>query len=458
MKRGFILFNKSNRTILLLVFLFTSNLALAQNYTSNGDGNWNDAANWNNNSGNGNATPSLNGGYGNRNLNHNQTITGNYSTGSATLNISANKTLIVTGNLTTGGGGTINVSGILSVDGDIILNSRINVLQGGKLISKNNIRINSSDYLYIGTSAAPPLYADLIVYGNLNSFNSGDVYINRNGRVAIFGDVNDNGGGGTILRVNNGGQMYVDGDINYSGGGSDIQNNNTESPYGLYVNGEIQNTGGGSGTTTNLGDQETLINSNPDFFNWLSGIESGPLPIELKSFTAKVKNNSIQLDWVTAKEENFSHFEVERSVDTETFEMIGLVQGQGESLSDVYYDLEDSDAPFGVIYYRLKAVDIDDTFEYSPVVKIENGFNGQAIVYPNPTNHQGSLQVKVPVNFEGTIQQMAIYDLQGSKMQEFFNFDPNNQKINIDSHIKRGLYLLKIQHNGIEENIRVLIK
>jgi hypothetical protein len=441
----------------LVLLVVSANNTFAQNYTSNGNGNWNNAANWTNTSGNGTDTPSSNGGYGTRNLNHNQTITGNYSTGSATLNISANKTLNISGNLTTGGGGTINVYGILSVDGNIILNSRINVLQGGKLITKNNLRINSADYLSIGTGVAPPQFADLIVYGNLNAVNSGDVYVNRNGRVAIFGDISDNNGGGTILRVNNGGQMYVDGDINYSGGGSDIQNNNTASPFGLYVNGEINNTGGGSGTTTNVGNQKTLIDTNPDFFNWLSGIEQGPLPIELKSFTAQLKNNNIQLDWVTAKEENFSHFEVERSVDMENFEMIGLVQGQGESLSDVFYELEDSDAPFGVIYYRLKAVDIDDTFDYSPVVQIENGFNGQLSVYPNPAAQSGNMKIRLPSAFQGNINHIAIYDLQGSKMQEFFSYDPTKE-LSIDSQIKAGLYLLKIRHNGIEENIRVLIK
>jgi hypothetical protein len=54
-----------------------------------------------------------------------------------------------------------------------------------------------------------------------------------------------------------------------------------------------------------------------------------------------------------------------------------MVQGMGESNSDVYYDFTDRSAPFGVIYYRLKAVDIDATFENSPVVTIEIGFEGK---------------------------------------------------------------------------------
>ncbi|GAA5039714.1 hypothetical protein GCM10011506_39270 [Marivirga lumbricoides] len=433
-----------------------SNLALAQNYTSAGNGNWELTSNWTNTSGNGAATPSLNGGYGTRNLNHNQTITGNYTLGSATLNISTDRTLIVTGNFENGGGGQTNLQGTLIVEGNITLNSRINVLPGGRLIAKNNLRINSSDYLNVGTNVAPPAFADLIVYGNLNAFNSGDVIINRNGRVAVFGDVNDNGGGGTILRVNNGGQMYVDGDINYAGGGSTIQNNNTTNPYGLYVNGDINNTGGGSNTTPNTADQQTLLDTNPDFANWLGGIENGPLPIELISFMAKSSDNIIQLNWITAKEENFSHFELERSVDQQKFEIIGIIQGQGESFSDVHYDFEDSDAPYGKIFYKLKAVDIDDTFEYSPVISVENNFKGKISIYPNPVKQPSHVKLMVPGLFTENISHMALFDMEGSLLKEFINFNPADE-LTIDE-IKAGIYLLKVDHNGLEENIRLIIK
>ncbi len=460
--------------LLLIICLLVAQIVSAQNYTSIGNGNWNNAANWS--KAEDWATPiPPNNGYGSRNLNHNQVFTGNFISGSASINVASGKTLTINGNFQNSsqtniygtvnvsgdfqntGGGVINITGSLVVEGNAIVNARINIEPGGKLIAKNNLQVNASNYLYIGNNEEPEPYADLIIYGDLNATGSGDVFVERNGRVAVFGDVNDNNGGGTILRVNNGGQMYVDGDINYSGGGSNIQNNNSESPFGLYVNGEISNTGGGSGTTANVGDQETLINNNPDFFDWLSGIENGPLPIELKSFTAKENSNSIQLEWVTAKEENFSHFEVERSMDMINFDMIGLVQGQGESLSDVSYDLNDSDAPFGVIYYRLKAVDIDDTFDYSPVVKIEKGFKGQLSVYPNPTEQNGHLKITLPSNFQEDIDHLAIYDMQGAKMQEFFTFNPSKE-LSIDHKIKAGLYFLKIQHNGLEENIRILIR
>ncbi|GAA5039709.1 hypothetical protein GCM10011506_39260 [Marivirga lumbricoides] len=181
------------------------------------------------------------------------------------------------------------------------------------------------------------------------------------------------------------------------------------------------------------------------------------LPIELKTFTGHLNNGTTQLNWTTAKEENFSHFELERSVDQQKFEMIGIIQGRGESFSDLYYDFEDSDVPYGKIYYRLKAVDIDDTFEYSPVISVENSFKGKLSVYPNPVQQNEEMKIKVPGKFIENISYMALYDIQGSLIQEFIDFDPvNNLKVN--TKIKSGLYLLKVQHNGLEENIRVYLK
>ncbi|MBK6265170.1 T9SS type A sorting domain-containing protein [Marivirga sp. S37H4] len=181
------------------------------------------------------------------------------------------------------------------------------------------------------------------------------------------------------------------------------------------------------------------------------------LPIELKTFTASMSNHNVQLDWITAKEENFSHFELERSTDQKNFEAFGIVQGLGESMSDVSYAFTDSDAPYGIVYYRLKAVDIDDTFEYSPVISIENGFNGQLSVFPNPIESVANIKIRVPEAFKENLSYLALYDLQGSMVQEFIGFDPSKD-LEIKQALKSGMYLLKVQHNGLEENIRVVVK
>ncbi|WMN12920.1 T9SS type A sorting domain-containing protein [Marivirga salinae] len=187
------------------------------------------------------------------------------------------------------------------------------------------------------------------------------------------------------------------------------------------------------------------------------GDQIGALPIELKSFEALKSGKNISLVWVTAKEENFSHFEIERSIDQDNWSQIGLVQGLGESMSDVNYDFTDRNAPFGVIYYRLKSVDIDATFEYSPVVKIEVGFEGKLAVSPNPVKDASNLKIQVPSEFREDLAYVGLFDLSGLKVQEFRNFNTDGS-LQINQKLKSGMYILKVNHNGLQENIRVVIQ
>jgi hypothetical protein len=77
---------------------------------------------------------------------------------------------------------------------------------------------------------------------------------------------------------------------------------------------------------------------------------------------------------------------VERSADGETFARIGTVAAAGSS-SARSYELLDARLTAGAatLYYRLKQVDLDSTFAYSPVrvVALKGAAEGLAL-YPNP--------------------------------------------------------------------------
>ncbi|MDN4166896.1 T9SS type A sorting domain-containing protein [Cytophagales bacterium LB-30] len=427
---------------------------MSQNFTSAGNGDWTSTANWTRNSGCCANTPPILGGYGTWNLNHDQTIDDDFQNGSSTLNIALNKTLTINGDFTSGGGATINVSGTLVVEGDIILNSRINVLPGGKLIAKGDVRVNSSNYLIIGTNVAPPPYADLVVNGDLNAFTSGDVILNRNARAAVFGDVSDNGGGGTILRVNNGAQLYVHGDVNYSGGGSTIQNNNTVSPFGLYVNGDITNTGGGSSTTTNLGDQQTLIDTNPDFLDWISIQENSPLPIELLFFKGSVSASAVNLSWATAMEENFDYFSVQRSKNGKDFEEIAQIQGAGFSRAILNYSYSDESAPAGRIYYRLNAIDFDGSYQYSNIIAFNTTGKSAAItLYPNPSKGESIVIRSEELQEQGTVY---VYDLSGNLVNES-EYQPGIAT-QFDSKLKPGVYMVTVSTPSAQSKAKLIVQ
>lgn len=117
----------------------------------------------------------------------------------------------------------------------------------------------------------------------------------------------------------------------------------------------------------------------------LNAPNSNILPVELVSFFAGVQGKSVVLTWNTASETNNSHFLVQHSLDGLVFIDLALIEGKGNEQAGQHYTWRHESPSSGIHYYRLKQVDFDAHFEYSPTIsaRIENeGYE----VYPNPTS------------------------------------------------------------------------
>jgi hypothetical protein len=113
------------------------------------------------------------------------------------------------------------------------------------------------------------------------------------------------------------------------------------------------------------------------------------LPIELLLFEAKrINKQEVQLDWITGSETNNKGFEIERMLDNETsFTNIGWLDGQGTVTYATNYQWIDQNSHRGISYYRLKQINFDGTYSYSPtrvVISYRSGFGGNVNVYPVP--------------------------------------------------------------------------
>ena len=102
-----------------------------------------------------------------------------------------------------------------------------------------------------------------------------------------------------------------------------------------------------------------------------SYLGSAPLYVDLISFYGQEIKSIVELKWVTASEINNSHFEVLKSIDGQTFEPIGRVEGAGNSASIQKYSFQDRDVKVKQ-YYKLKQLDFDGQFAYSDVVLIKS--------------------------------------------------------------------------------------
>lgn len=123
---------------------------------------------------------------------------------------------------------------------------------------------------------------------------------------------------------------------------------------------------------------------------------NGTLPLTLISFTGNQLNRkSVQLQWVTATEINTEDFEVEWGKGGPNFTKIAVVPAAGNSSQNKHYNYIHSLPADGNNYYRLKMIDIDGRFTYSPVVKVKITNNIKAITaYPNPVINVVQLQLE----------------------------------------------------------------
>ena len=117
---------------------------------------------------------------------------------------------------------------------------------------------------------------------------------------------------------------------------------------------------------------------------------TGPLPVTLVSFGVRRLPGAAgaEISWATATELNSSSFTVERSAQPgEGFVTIGQVAAAGTSSSQHSYTLRDADAATqaGLLYYRLRQVDVDGRATLSPVAVLAAGPAVAGFsLYPNP--------------------------------------------------------------------------
>ncbi|HAS46173.1 MAG TPA: hypothetical protein DCS93_37175 [Microscillaceae bacterium] len=146
------------------------------------------------------------------------------------------------------------------------------------------------------------------------------------------------------------------------------------------------------------------------------------LPVNLLEFTVSQQNDQVLLGWKTASELNNAGFEIQRSTDNQNWESLGFAKGKGTTNAINSYQFKDQNPLLGINYYRLKQIDFDGTFEYSPIKAIKNVVDRiSLVVYPNPSAGDVSLRMN---NVLGKNIQIRLLTYQG-KLLDTWNFQSN---------------------------------
>jgi hypothetical protein len=110
------------------------------------------------------------------------------------------------------------------------------------------------------------------------------------------------------------------------------------------------------------------------------------LPLTLLYFKGASTEKGNRLEWKTSSETNVAGFDIQRRQNSASWESIGFVDGAGTFGSILAYSFLDQFPGWGTQYYRLRQVDLDGKFTYSPIISIEDRAKSgtTAEIYPNP--------------------------------------------------------------------------
>jgi len=157
------------------------------------------------------------------------------------------------------------------------------------------------------------------------------------------------------------------------------------------------------------------------------------------------------LRWTTLQEKNNRYFEVEKSKSGFEWYTVGKLNGADNSSGRQDYELLDSFPFSDLSYYRLKQVDHDGSFSYSPIVSVQ--FQNQSFlsIYPNPA---GEFLILKGTGLKS--ENILLYNALGQPVRA--NMREHHEGLLIlTDELASGMYLITIRERESYTGFKVLI-
>jgi hypothetical protein len=186
----------------------------------------------------------------------------------------------------------------------------------------------------------------------------------------------------------------------------------------------------------------------------VNGFIASVLPITLHEFTASVQSKkTVLLQWTTDLETNNDHFDIERSMDGNHFSTIGTIKGKGNSSTRTRYTWVDSLPAPGVNEYRLRQVDLDGKYSYSPITQVTINARGQTTIsaYPNPVTNY--LTINSPAGEQ--IVSVNIYNAIGVSLMKYTDASDNKATLSMKI-MPPVVYTIRVNTNHGIQTVKVL--
>jgi hypothetical protein len=116
---------------------------------------------------------------------------------------------------------------------------------------------------------------------------------------------------------------------------------------------------------------------------------AAPLPVNFVTVNAIRTGASVQVKWQVAAERNIRSYSLERSADGRNFNGIAQVEATNSTEAQKWYNATDLMQPAGTVFYRVRANELDGSFKYSAIVRV-NGLDTKSGISINPNPVEGT--------------------------------------------------------------------
>ncbi len=181
-------------------------------------------------------------------------------------------------------------------------------------------------------------------------------------------------------------------------------------------------------------------------------INTYPLQVSLMNLYCKAdKDNNVNLYWSTASENNCAYFIVERTVDGKNFKQIGKVNAVGNSTVKQNYSFQDvtaASAGYNKVMYRLRQVDANNRYGYSPLVQASLTSTGVSNMV-NPCLVGNTLYIRFMAGDASTAD-IQILNSNGQKISEIKQQTAEGLNIATQdfSSMPSGIYIVRVSYNN----------
>lgn len=175
------------------------------------------------------------------------------------------------------------------------------------------------------------------------------------------------------------------------------------------------------------------------------------LPVLLSEFTGHKTGNMNVLNWTSSTENNFSHYNIQRSGNGTDFITLGRVDSRsinGNSSTDLDYSYTDAHPAPGHNSYRLEQVDKDGQNRYSPVIDLFNRNSVNTVfISQNEAGDLVNINISTTKNSTATVK---LADMNG-RIVKVINASimngMNNLQLRLDN-MAGGIYVIQVYEDA----------